>query len=258
MIKQIQFKILCFLVLSCLSQSAISQDVLNNKAKPNVWKVSNIGARFQVVDQHLPDLSYEMLRAFSGSEQAQSVDMSGFLNHGDYEFYSNNFGIYVGVSKPMKGLFSQYLELGLDFHSDSEYLVDYYKGDLTGPDFITYGWCVLNSGITGHARYALQMQSKKWRLRFGPGVTFGSTFDGELLLLVYDYSNPDTWYSEERFGSVQGTQSITGYMDLQASFDVFKGITVVAQGKLGQGYVFGLDTRVSRSGVFGIGLEYQF
>ena len=261
------FKFIFFLLILGICNITLSQDYNPDELNQNVWKISQISIRFQSTSQNLPDLSHQMLTGFSGNQQAQNVDMTGFQNFTDLDFFSENFfsenyGVYIGVSKPIEGIFSQYAEIGLDFHSNSEYVVDYYKDDNTNAigsysNRTTYIWCILNSGITGHLKYGLEMQYEKFQFRLGPGVSFGSTFDGELLLIINQNQGANL-SSEESFGSVRDTQSLIGYLDMQIGYNFHKNFALIIQSKRGQGYVQGLNTKVTQSKVFGISLEYQF
>ena len=138
----------------------------------------------------------------------------------------------------------------------SEFYVDYNNGDFSDPDYESFGWCILQDGLNFHLRYGVSYDWRFIQARVGPTFTYGTSFNGELLLLS-DNSGSGR-IDDENFGEVASTRSWVAYFDTQFAFKVLKSMNIVLQGKWGTGNVSGLDERVKRSGVFGAGIEYQF
>jgi len=244
-----------FLISNCFLSAAQSSE---RSSLFKGWTISNIGVRYQSTDQYLPDLNYQEIIAFANNQDASEVDMSGFAANGIHEFFSESVGVYVGVSRPFGNHFSHYVEAGADYHVASEFYVEYGNGSFFDPDYQSYGWCILQDGLNFHLKYGLSYDWRFVQARIGPGLTYGTSINNELLLLTTDFNTTATFPSDQNFGQVASTRTWVGYLDAQFAFNVFKNFSAVVQGKWGTGTVGGLDERVKRSSVFGAGIEYQF
>jgi len=247
--KIISLAILLFVFTLCTAQEKENTSFFKG------WKVSNVGIRYQYTDQYLPGLDYQGIVAFANNEAASEVAMEDFENYGAYEFVSESVGAYIGVSKPFSDHFSHYVEFGADYHVASEFLVDYVSTS-SSTSYETIGWCILQDGLNFHIKYGLSYDWKFIQARLGPTLTYGTSFNDELILLQ-DSFQPNA-FDAENLGSIASTRSWVAYVDTQVIFGVHKQWNIVFQGKWGTGNVNGLDERVERSSVFGAGVEYQF